>query len=330
MKIALITGASGALGPSVLEAVQTTWRPRILVRTPPARRIADDMVVGQLGSREAVTACQGVDVVIHLAALLHVVDPPVSLEHEYRRVNVEGTQHLARAARDAGVRRFVHVSTISVYGPGTHDETSAVLPEGVYARSKMDSERALVEELRGSSTEHVILRLAAVYGSNLKGNYLNLVRGLCRGTFVPIGTGSNHRTLIHQHDAGRAAAAAAAHPNAANDVFNVTDGATPSVGAIESSICRALGRRPPRLRVPAALVRGGLTAAALPFRLAGGRAPLGPWLLDKYLEDVRVSGEKLRARLAFAPEVSLDEGWKETVDGLRGRGILAARCRSFP
>ena len=99
------------------------------------------------------------------------------------------------------------------------------------------------------------MRLGAVYGPRIKGNYERLTRALARHRFIPIGNGLNRRTLIYDKDVGRAAVLAVSHPAAAGRVFNVTDGEYHTLNEIIESICAALGRTPPRLSLPVVPVR---------------------------------------------------------------------------
>ena len=100
-----------------------------------------------------------------------------------------------------------------------------------------------------------MLRLGAVYGAQVKGNYRRLLSALARGRFVPIGSGRNRRTLIYDKDVARAALLAVCHPDAAGRVFNVTDGEVHTMATIVRTLCTALGRRPPCLTLPAGPVR---------------------------------------------------------------------------
>src|SRR5512145_2110642 len=121
MKV-LVTGATGAVGPRVVSALLDAG---CAVRTfsmdpPPAGAWPDgvEMLIGDVTDAAAVgAAVQGVDSVIHMAALLHIVNPPVSLREKYERVNVGGTSNVVNAAAGAGLGRVVIFSTIAVYGP---------------------------------------------------------------------------------------------------------------------------------------------------------------------------------------------------------------------
>jgi nucleoside-diphosphate-sugar epimerase len=327
-RLALVTGATGAVGGRLVEALSNGWEVRSLVREGSAFP-RGEAIHGDLSDTSSLErACAGADTVFHLAALLHIVNPGADIESEYARVNVEGTRNLVRAAERAGVRRFVHFSTIAVYGPASVavEEATTPAPDTIYARTKLESERIVLES---AIPEPVVLRLAAVYGSHLKGNYRRLVRSLCAGRFVGIGKGANRRTLIHEKDVARAAILAATHEAAPHEIFNVTDGATHEVSDILEAISAALGRRAPRIHIPPSFVGGALSIASAGQRLLGRKPTLGPWLLEKYLEDVRVSGEKIQRVLGYAPSMSLEEGWRETVDGMRVRGELPERCSFF-
>ena len=168
----------------------------------------------------------------------------------------------------------------------------------------------------------VVLRLGSVYGRRVKGNYRRLVRALARGRFVPIGAGSNRRTLIYDRDAARAAVLAAVHPEAAGRIFNVTDGHFHTMGAVLEAVCGALGRRPPRWALPAGSVRflAGLLEDGA--RLFGFHSPISRATIDKYTEDMAVDGSCFQTRIGFVPRYDLIAGWREAVDEMRDSGEI--------
>lgn len=305
-----ITGAGGALGGAVAEAFLVAgYRVKALAR-------ADADVCDRDAVRRAIA---GADCVVHLAAMLHVVDPSPALGEEYRRVNVGGTENVVRAVESEGVRRLVHASTIAVYG---YDEGRLLTeedepnPSTQYAITKLESERLVLAD-RGT-----VLRFGAVYGARVKGNYRRLLRSLDRGRFVPIGTGLNRRTLVYDRDVARAAVVAAQHRAAPGQVFNVTDGSIHTVREVLAAMSFALGRRPPRLSLPVAPVRFGAHLVEIAAGLAHVRAPMTRSTIDKYVEDVMVSGDKARTQLGFVASYDLARGWAETVDLMRQSGEL--------
>lgn len=328
-RVCLVTGATGALGPAVVSAFQSHgYHVRAFARrsAPPGLFGSDvEVMCGSILDQAAVErAVSGVDVVAHLAALLHVTDPPPSLREEYSRVNIAGTKMLVDACRDAAVSRIVLFSTIAVYGYRNDDcvlsETTAPRPDNWYGRTKLEAEKVVLDarDRRGEPIG-TVLRLAAVYGSRVKGNYRRLVRSLSGGTFVPVGRGTNHRALVYDKDAAAAAVLAAEHPDARGEVFNVSDGMSPTLAEIVEQICIAAGRRPPVLFLPAAPVRWlvhGANALAAPLGL---KLPITPSTFAKYFEDVRVDSSKIRERLGFRPQYDQKTGWTEALASMRSQ-----------
>jgi nucleoside-diphosphate-sugar epimerase len=269
---------------------------------------------------------EGTQAVIHLAALLHVVDPPRGMKNGYKRTNVMGTAVVVAAARQAGIKRVVFFSTIAVYGRsknGILSEDSATRPDTYYGQTKLEGER-LVLEAEGASGRPMgtVLRLGAVYGSRVKGNYRRLVQALARGWFIPVGAGSNRRTIIYGKDVGRAAVLAARHPNAAGRVYNVTDGTCHTMLEITGAICAALGRRPPRWRLPARPVRWFAGLAEDGARLVRISPLVGRATIDTFVDDFAVSGDRIQSELGFSPEFGLARGWEETIREMRRTGVL--------
>jgi UDP-glucose 4-epimerase len=326
----LITGATGALGPGVIRAFASTgWHIRTLSRHTPragTAAAAYPHVAADITDREAVErAVSGATAVVHMAALLHVLDPKADLLPEYRRVNIDGTSVVLDAARRSGVRRVVFISSIAVYGASLDftDEQAEPRPETPYASTKLEAEGLVCRATSADGSPlGVVLRLGAVYGPSIKGNYERLVWSLARGWFVPVGNGTNRRTLVFEDDAAEAIVLAASHALAAGRYFNVTDGQVHTVAAITGAICRALGRRPPRLSVPLGVARALVACNQVAFRLARRRPPITPATLEKYAEDVAVRGERIREALGFEPSWSLEDGWRRTIEQMRDEGRL--------
>lgn len=330
----LVTGATGAIGRPVLDAlVSAGAEVHALVR--PASSALPGAVATRVGDltdpASLRRAVDGMDAVVHLAALLHVTDPPPALLDEYRRVNDEATAALVRASIDAGVGRLVYASTITVYGDarppsGLIDESTPCRPLTPYARTKHAGEQhVLAARTPAGDALGVVLRLAAVYGAGVKGNYRRLVNALARGRYVQVGRGTNRRTLVHEDDVARACVLAVEAPEAAGQVYNVTDGETHEVRRIVGAICAALGRRAPRAALPVHGVRAGLFVLERACALAGTRPPVSRASLDTLLEDVAVDGTRLQRELGFTPSRRLDEGWRLVVEALRRSGELPGR-----
>ena len=318
----LVTGATGVMGALLVhELVREGHRVAVFVRNEgDADQFAGQVQVCRGDIRDAAAvrrATVSVDWIFHLAAKLHINDPSINSRDEYFAINVHGTELLLDAAREHGAEKFVFFSTINVYGPGqpgqTFDETNDPAPMGIYAESKSTAEK-LVIEARGCEGNNigVVLRLAAVYGSRMKGNYVRLADAIRRGRFVLVGSGENRRTLVHQSDAARAAILAA-ETAVGGSIYNVTDGSIHTLNQIIEAISAALGKSPPRLSVPVTPVRAGLAAAEGLARALRITPPVNRNLLEKFLEDIAVDGGKIRRELGFQPQVDLQAGWQEAL-----------------
>jgi nucleoside-diphosphate-sugar epimerase len=327
----LVTGATGAVGPLIVQAFHAAgYSIRTLsIDPPPAGAWPDDVetLLGDVTDLSAVRAAlQGAESVIHLAALLHIVNPPPALQDQYERINVGGTANVVAAAIQAGVRRLVFFSTIAVYGQSGGQilmEDTTPYPDTLYARTKLAAEK-IVLEANGADGGRIgaVLRLGTVYGRRVKGNYQRLVHSLARGRFIPVGNGSNRRTLVYEKDVARASVLAAIHPGAAGRIFNVTDGQFHTMKAIVETLCGALGRRSPHLTLPAGPVRclAGLLEDCA--RLCGLRSPIVRATVDKYTEDLAVDGSRFHTRIGFVPQYDLAAGWQETVAEMRQSGEI--------
>lgn len=320
MSSVLVTGGTGAVGRMLVEELERLGHDvRVLVRREipggffPSRVRT---VPGDMEDSESLRrAAEGVDVVYHLAARLHEPRPgPADLDTLWS-VNFFGTRALAQAARASGVSRFLLFSTISVYGPAGrgefHDECSPLRPDSTYAETKAAAEGAV----REAGVPFVVLRLAAVYGPGMKGNYPRLVEALRRHRFLLVGNGENRRTLVHVSDVARAAVLAAKHPDALGQTFNITDGSVHTLRAIVDAICLALGRNPVRLRLPTGTVLNGARLIETVSSILGLQATVDPDTVRKLVEDIAVRGDKARLQLGFRANMDLTAGWMQTVEG---------------
>ncbi|MBU1182144.1 MAG: NAD-dependent epimerase/dehydratase family protein [Proteobacteria bacterium] len=322
----LITGATGAIGPRVVHALDQAefWIRAFSVDTPTAGMFPQsvEVLIGDVTDQVAVqSAMEGVDAVVHMAALLHIVNPPPAMREKYERINVGGTATVVEAAIKAGAKRVVLFSTIAVYGPSDGcvlDEQSPTQPETFYAQTKLFAEQIILNA-RGADGQPLgtVLRLGAVYGSRIKGNYERLTQALARNRFIPIGNGFNRRTLVYDKDVGRAAALAVSHHAAAGQVFNVTDGELHTLNEIIESICSALGRKPPRLSLPVAPTHALVGLVEKGSHAIGLIPPITREMIEKYIEDIAVDGRRIQKELDFVPRYDLKTGWEETIREMR-------------
>lgn len=250
-------------------------------------------------------ALQGIDVVIHCAARVHVMDEqacdPLA---EFRAVNVEATRHLAQQAAAVGVRRFVFVSSIKVNGeetvPGRPFTADAEpQPQDPYGQSKLEAEQALFEIARQTGLEIVVVRPPLVYGPGVKANFASLMRALQRRLPLPFGSIDNRRSLVARDNLVDLLLLCSRHPAAAGQVFLVSDGEDLSTAQLCRGLSRALGVRPRLLPVPVALLR-------LLGVLSGRRQQV-----QRLLGSLQVDITATRSRLGWIPPVSVEQGLRE-------------------
>ena len=329
--IVLITGATGAIGPCIVHAMHKAgYQIRAFSVDSPTEGMFSQNVEVLLGdvtdSFVVQSAMEGVEAVIHLAALLHITNPPPTLCEKYERINVGGTACVVKAAIEAGVKRLVFFSTIAVYGNSNVQiltEYAPAKPDTFYAETKLAAERIVLDAKRTDGQPlGTVLRFAAIYGPRIKGNYERFVKALSHGRFVPVGDGSNRRTLIYDRDVANAALLAVQHPNAAGKVYNVSDGQFHTLKEIIVAICDALGRNPPRLSIPVGPARFSAGLMEDTFRLVGRESPIGRETIDKYTEDIAVDSQRIQRELGFKPQYDLKTGWEETVEKMRRIGEL--------
>jgi len=326
----LVTGATGALGPATVTALATAgFDVRALTRgaSVPVQAGIESCVGDVTDRRSLSRAVQGMDAVVHLAALLHIVNPPPEMRAAYQRINVDGTRWLAEEAMQAGVRRFVLASTAAVYGPTPTPATESTTPapDSLYAETKLAAENVVLTAHQPGEFDVTVLRLSAVYGARIKGNYQRLLQALAAGRFVPLGPGVNRRSLVHEDDVAAAFATATAHPAAAGRLFNVSDGTPHQIRDIVRSMCLALGRAEPAISIPLGPATAGVRALEGLARLIGRTPPVTTATLAKYLEESVVDASRLADELGFTARIGLDDGWRITVETLRASGQLPAK-----
>jgi len=328
-RLVLVTGATGTVGPRIVSILHDAgYDIRTLsLDSPQLDQFSRDIefVTGDVTKAADVeSAMKGVDGVIHLAALLHVIDPPPELEQKYREINVGGTEVVTRLALEAKVKRLVYISTISVYGKSDFkilDESAPTNPVTFYEQTKLAAEQIVLDAKNGMGLPiGTVLRLAAVYGSKVKGNYRKLLEALEQKRFIPIGEGLNRRTLVYDKDVARAALLALEHPDAAGKIFNVSDGEYHTLSKIIKTMCEAIGRKPPSFSLPVELIRQVVKLTEGAAKMLHVKPTVTISSIDKYTEDIAIDSRRIQKELGFTPKYNLSAGWAETIQEMRRMG----------
>ena len=308
----LITGASGFIGHHLCERLLRDGSSfRAAVRSPGTAPVgAQAVTVGEIdGDTDWRAALAGVDAVIHVAGLAHGAGQGSA--SELLRVNVRGTETLARSAARAGVRRMVLLSTAKVHGDevprdAALTDDAPVAPADAYAASKAHAEQVLQAVAEEEGLEYAIVRVPLVYGAGVKANFLSLLRAVSRGWPLPFGSVDNKRSLVYAGNVADALLACAAHPAAASQAFLVADGVAVSTPELVREIAAALGRTPRLVPVPESLLR-----------LAGAVTGRGE-AVARLLGSFAVDDARIRHRLQWKPPVARDEALSLTASWFRG------------
>jgi nucleoside-diphosphate-sugar epimerase len=305
----LVTGANGFVGRSLCGALVGRSEVRGALRNPAECHAPEGVqcIAGDLSAKfDWTSALIGINAIVHCAARVHVMNEestdPLA---EFRAVNVAGTLSLARQAAEAGVRRFIFISSIKVNGEWT-SPSCAFTPDQIpapvdpYGISKMEAEQRLIDLAAETEMDVVIIRPPLVYGPGVKANFLAMMRLLARGVPLPLGAIHNRRSLVGIDNLVNLILTCIDNPAAANQVFLVSDGEDLSTTELLVRMGRALGK-PTRL-IP------------MPERLLTlGASMLGkPDIAQRLCGSLQVDITKTRGLLGWQPPVSVDEGLRRT------------------
>jgi nucleoside-diphosphate-sugar epimerase len=312
MDTVLVTGANGFIGRALCDVLAASGRRvRKAVRMP-VPSLPDAVAVGDIGlDTDWRTALEGVRGVVHLAARSHVLrETATDPLAEYRKINVSGTERLARSAAAGGVRRLVFVSSVKVNGERTEErpftEDGVPRPEDAYGVSKWEAEQALSRIAAGTGLEVVVLRPPLVYGPGVKGNFLRLMNLVARGVPLPLGAVDNRRSFIYTGNLAGAIVKALDAPKAAGRTYLVSDGEDVSTPDLVRGLAQALGVKPRLLSLP-------LAALGLAATLAGKRAEFA-----RLTGSLQVDSSRIRHELDWQPRYGLTQGLTETARWYRG------------
>lgn len=252
-------------------------------------------------------ALKGIDVIIHLAARVHIMretsDNPLQ---DFRHVNAEGTRHLAQQAAEAGVKRVIFLSTIKVNGEKTitkpFTESDAPAPDDQYSISKWEAEQSLSGIANKSGLEFVIIRPPLVYGAGVKGNFQNLMKLTRKGIPLPLAGIDNKRSLVYMGNLVDAILKCIEHPSAANKTFLISDGEDLSTSELIRKLASTFDKPARLFYFPSAMLR---LAGAIVNRKN---------MVSRLTNSLTVDSSKIRGELDWTPPFTVNQGLKETVE----------------
>ncbi len=309
----LVTGATGFVGSRIIDVLNLgeQFIPVAAVRNNSNQldKKIQFFIIDSLGPDNSwKSALKDIDVVIHVAARVHVMieDAKNSLS-EYRKINVEGTLNLARQAAYADVKRFIFISSIKVNGESTQvnkpfKEEDIPAPIDSYGISKYETEQELYQLAKKTGMEIVCIRPTLVYGPGVKANFLSMMKWLYKGVPLPFGSIYNKRSLVALDNLVDLIITCIDHPAAANETFLVSDGDALSTTELLKAVAVSLGKKPLLLPVNQKILEFFLTLT--------GKKDLAQRLCGSLQVDI----SKSKKLLNWTPPVSVDEGLRKTAE----------------
>jgi 3beta-hydroxy-delta5-steroid dehydrogenase/steroid delta-isomerase len=317
---ALVTGATGCLGGYLVEALVERGTPvRALVRatsrTAQLERLGVDLQRGELTDEDALAgAVAGVDTVFHLGGV--VLDDASERSEEawaeLRRVNVDGTETLARLAAAAGVCRFVFASSARVFGFGNQllwPEDGERTPSDLYARGKVLAEEALLRVGAETGLEVVNLRPRFIYGRDDRYVLPKLVAAALRGR-APVVRSGGICDIVYARDCAEALVLASA-ASVAGQSYNITSGECLTMREIIAEVAGALRRRVRFVPLPAPVMLGAAAGVELGARALRRKPPVSRAQVRWLLNDHHFSIAKARRELGYEPRYRLPRALQE-------------------
>ena len=313
MKV-LVTGGSGFVGGALCASLDgSSHSIRLALRLANAKSgTYDQVVVGQIDAEANWSAAlKDVEVVIHLAARVHVMDEqsadPLS---GFRRVNVDGSLNLARQAASIGVKRLIYLSSVKVNGELTMPgqpfiESDVANPQDAYGLSKFEAEQGLLLIAQETGMEVVIIRPPLVYGPGVKANFASMMRAVKRGIPLPLGVIRNNRSFVYVGNLVSLITTCMYHPEAANQVFLVSDGCDLSTPQLLQACATALGVKSRLWHLPQRFIEG--------FAVFVGKRDVAQRLCGNLQVDIT----KARSILGWTPPISVADGLKATAKAFK-------------
>mgnify|MGYP000385450891 CR=1 FL=1 len=305
----LITGSSGFVGKRLTDTLSRQAPVYAATRSPDA--VTASAISVHIASLTRDTDWRGalheVDRVVHLAGRAHLADGQRkdSLS-AFREINVDATQNLAEQAAQAGVSRFVYISSVKVNGEKTEPgrpfrANDPAAPQTPYGQSKAEAEDVLRSIATQTGMEVVIIRPPLVYGPGVGGSFAAMMRWLESGIPLPLGRTANARSLVALDNLVDLIVTCLNHPNAADQTFLASDGSDLSTTQLMQKLANVLNTRARLLPITPPLMKLGATLVAQET------------LYQRLFGSLQVDISHTCEILGWAPPLSVDEGLQQTV-----------------
>src|SRR6266516_6485996 len=313
MKV-LITGATGLLGGHLIQELQQRGdqiRALVLPVENAEKLVAQGVEVVRGDVTDATTlapAVKGIEIILHLAGMMGV-DRPLA---DYRLVNVTGSENLYRAAQVAGVRRFVHTSSHTVYGLGhgrflTEEDELRPDPDP-YSITKAEGDHLMRRLMLKSAVETVIIRPGTFFGPGDRLHFGRMAQRMKNGKGIIIGRGNNALPFCYVTDVARGFLLAAYHEKAPGNVYNISNDRPLTQQEIFYAIADDVDGKRPGRHLPYLPIYYGSIVAEKIASITHTRPIVTQLGAMMFGTDNRHSVEKARRELSYEPEVDIREG----------------------
>ena len=337
MTCVLVTGGTGFLGSHLVDRlVALGTNVRILARPSSSlqnirehiHKTGVEIVRGDLLDTDSLLrACDGVDAIFHTAAAVDFSLP----EETFQEVNVRALRDVLIIACDAGIARFVHVSSIGFYGWSGRpiDERVEQRPTNVYEATKLEGERIVLQAHRDRGLPATIIQPSFIYGPRARIGVLELLWWVKKGWLPHIDGGKHRLNMVYVSDVVDALILAAEKEEATGERFVIGHDISPTYREIMGVVAETLDVSPPRWSVPYWLAN----PVAVFLQFAGDLLDIEPFhfadYLDYTIQDGVLDISKAKRVLGFQPRIALKEGMAETVAWFREHGELARHRESL-
>ena len=311
----LVTGATGFVGRLLVGTLLNDGVDIVAAVRKKSDLLPDEAKQIEVGDFQAKTdwrvAIKSVSVVVHLAARVHVMqDNVLDPLAEFRKINTFATLNLAKQAAEAGVKRFIFISSIKVNGEMTElnkpfRSDDQFIPDDPYGLSKYEAEQGLLAIAKETGMEVVIIRPPLVYGPGVKANFSAMMKWVNKSVPLPLGAIHNQRSLVALDNLVDFIALCADReksPKAANQVFLISDGEDVSTTTLLQKVASAFDKRSRLIPVPVGL----MTFAA---KLIGKGD-----VANRLFGSLQVDSSKARNLLGWKPVITMDEQLKKTAN----------------
>jgi nucleoside-diphosphate-sugar epimerase len=326
----LITGGTGFIGSRLaLRGAERGDTVEVLgqVNTPAEqenKKMLEDrgirITLGSVTERDKIfRLARDCDVVFHLAAAQHEANVP---DQHFWDVNVEGTRNVLEASIESGVKRFVHGSTIGVYGSameGEIDEESPLRPDNIYGITKREGEQLVLSF--ADKIPVAIVRISETYGPGDR-RLLKLFKAVDKNMFFMIGQGDNKHQLIYVDDLVDGLYQSATSENALGEIVVLAGKEVLTTREMVDAIAKSLGKQIRRFRAPLWLFLSAAVLMEKTLRPLGIQPPLHRRRMDFFRKSFFFSREKSSRLLQFEPKTDFAQGVAETARWYQEQGYL--------